>query len=194
LSRPKETLEAWEHALHDVSFADAKEVLASMVRGDLDAVAAYDREKFAAIVRKHAMELHARATLKLPARTETWKDAVKCLKCIDTGFVSVWSRAAMERAKAGQPLDDLQPSFRRCMIRCSCARGFPRGMLARDVRDGDKPKMVERVPRMGEVFAIECPHADVTSGAAIERFNAEVAAAMNRRDERYGGFGEWNNQ
>lgn len=57
LPKPAATLGAWRGALADVAPEDAAAVTDAMVRGDIQAPAAYDRERTAAIVRQNAREI-----------------------------------------------------------------------------------------------------------------------------------------
>lgn len=59
----------WAEALDDVDLQDARAVIKRMMRGDDDYVQAYDRDKTAAIVRRHAIEARRRRLVSERAPT-----------------------------------------------------------------------------------------------------------------------------
>lgn len=57
IENPSETLALWQSALHDCELRHAKQATSAMIAGDVDAPAAYERERLPAIIRKHIKQL-----------------------------------------------------------------------------------------------------------------------------------------
>ena len=195
LPNANEVKGVWRDALSDVKAEDAKEVTLRMVRGDIEQIQNYDREKTPSIIRKHAAAIVKERAQSIPVRQPSFHDAYHCRWCRDTGFAYVWSIAAMRLAIDGGDVTTLNDRQALVMARCSCVMGYPRGVLPNDAKPNDKH--VERTPRVGE-----CKHLLPIIG--LNHFSEENLKRLHNKATQYREsaelrdarpeFDEWNQQ
>jgi hypothetical protein len=121
-------LDAWERALHDVELRDAKAVVYLIVAGDLqlgDAKGFYERQLFAASVRRHARDLVSRRMAdaekrkgyerrKEPSKEgEFWKAMYRYVSKANADGVDkeIWLDKGM-RILSGEKFDDIPETSR----------------------------------------------------------------------------------
>ena len=86
---PAETLEVWRNVLSDTDFDAAVEVTRRLANGDLEGIAAYDREKTAAVIRREAKRITFAVRIPKGGLREA---TYRCATCLDAGSVTVWAR------------------------------------------------------------------------------------------------------
>lgn len=185
-----ELLRVWADVLSDVDLADAIEVNAQIQRGQIllgddgklrIGFPAYDRENAPAIVRKHAMAMRSSRAFQGPARTETWRDAVNCLSCGDSGFRPVWTNRAIAHMREHHDLTSYG-GVRLVLARCDCERGYPRGPERGSGQPGDR--RVEIVPRFDDRGFCPVFDWDTKSPDALQRLTQWIADYQDRRLEK----------
>lgn len=101
IEHPQNTLEVWKKVMSDVDFDDATEVVRLMASGDIDPPAAYDRDRTAGFVRKHAKGLSSARRAESIAEAERRENTRKG-RCQPIGPLIKRAMASGAKRRAGE--------------------------------------------------------------------------------------------
>jgi len=113
-----------------------------------------------------------------------------CAFCLDTGFMTIWSFAAVKAAIEGRSLPAARTEVARCY---RCERGRPRGRMRKDVDVGYKGP-IEETPAFDAKQMLNVLGGDTHSEAAIARLHEWLQSQKDQgvNSQRHGVFDAFN--